>query len=176
MHGPSCTRERVLDADVPVPRRAAGLVTIASPCRLPYSCTVFGRLRRVLLGQWSLVSLVTLVACFASLPGMALCVGSDGHLAVEAVGGTCGPLRSESSPVRQSVASNHVHAMHGCRDTSLSVLSVRRTTERDNAFKVTWLQAIAPLTVRPASGAARLVEAAPSSGTSPARLSTVLLL
>ena len=138
---------------------------------------MFERLRRVLLDQSSLVSSVTLVVCLASLPGTALCVGSDGHLAVEAVGGACGPLRSPSSTGEHGVASNRVHAMHGCRDTSLSVLSVRRTTEKGGALKVTWLPTTVPHTLRPAAGSARRwMQEAPLSPPAPAALSTVLLL
>lgn len=47
-------------------------------------------LRRILDARRLVAILAALVVSMTSLPGAALCVGSDGHLAVEAIGSDCG--------------------------------------------------------------------------------------
>lgn len=58
--------------------------------------------------------LAALVVLLALLPNATVCVGSDGHLAVEPLGADCGTESTSSEP-----------SLHGCTDTLLGTATLQ---------------------------------------------------
>lgn len=123
-----------------------------------------------------LVLLGALVVTLTCLPGTALCVGSDGHLALEAAGSACGSLHVEDSAIHRDAAVDASRALHGCVDTPLGAPSVRSATDPERGLDVAVVEVPAPLALAPARGAWERTSDAPPLAPLRARLSTVLLL
>jgi hypothetical protein len=70
--------------------------------------------RRILDPGRLLAILAALVLVLTSLPGAALCVGSDGHFALEAAGSDCGDATHAGGP-----------SLHGCTDTPLGAATLQ---------------------------------------------------
>ncbi|MBY0274990.1 hypothetical protein K2Z84_06600 [Candidatus Binatia bacterium] len=58
--------------------------------------------------------LAALVVVLASLPNATVCIGSDGHFAVETVGAVCGTATPSAEP-----------SLHGCTDTPLGTATLQ---------------------------------------------------
>lgn len=132
-------------------------------------------LRRVLALRRPLVLLGALVVVLTCLPGTALCVGSDGHLAIEAAGSACGSLHAEASAIDHGqIAASR--ALHGCVDTPLGAPSVRSSTDPDRTLHVAVADVLTSPAVTPRLVAAERSHAAPPLAPLRAKLSTVLTL
>jgi len=93
--------------------------------------------RRALEPRRLVAILAALGVCLTLLPGATLCVGSDGHLAVEAIGSDCG-TPSAGTPERgpggatvpgfepDGAQPGHggIASLHGCTDTALGVATL----------------------------------------------------
>lgn len=71
-------------------------------------------IRRILDPRHLVAVLAALALSITSLPGAALCVGSDGHFAVEPLGSDCG-----------TTAHAEEASLHGCTDTLLGAASLQ---------------------------------------------------
>ena len=72
-------------------------------------------LRRALAPRRIVAVLAALVVSFMLLPGAALCVGGDGHFAVEPLGSECGPPATHGGDA----------SLHGCTDTVLGAATLQ---------------------------------------------------
>lgn len=71
-------------------------------------------LRRIVGARRLVAILAALVVVLASVPGTIVCVGSDGHVAVEPPGADCG-----------TAAPNAEASLHGCTDTVLGTTTLQ---------------------------------------------------
>lgn len=109
--------------------------------------------------------LAALVVALTSLPGAALCVGSDGHFAVEPIGSDCG------TPTHADEAS-----LHGCTDTPLGTATLQGQNDPGRRELCTpALVTVAAAAADPRRDETRVPPDAPRTGAFATR-STVLLL
>ena len=123
-----------------------------------------------------LVLLGALLVVLTCLPGTALCIGSDGHFALEAAGSACGSLHADDSALRRDAAVDASRALHGCVDTPLGTPSVRNATDPERGLDVAVVEVATALAMTPARGAWARASDAPPLAPLRAKLSTVLLL
>lgn len=137
---------------------------------------MLGKLRRTVTPHRSLVLLGALLVVLTCLPGTALCIGSDGHLALEAAGSACGSLHADDSAIHRDATVDASRALHGCVDTPLGTPSVRSATDPERGLVVAVVEVPASLAMTPARGAWERTSGAPPLAPLRAKLSTVLLL
>ena len=137
---------------------------------------MLGKLRRTVMPHRPLVLLGALLVVLTCLPGTALCIGSDGHFALEAAGSACGSLHADDSALRRDAAVDASRALHGCVDTPLGTPSVRNATDPERGLDVAVVEVATALAMTPARCAWARASAAPPPAPLRAKLSTVLLL
>ena len=105
------------------------------------------------------------MVALTSLPGAALCVGSDGHFAVEPIGSDCGTTTHTAEA-----------SLHGCTDTPLGGATLQGPNDPGRRELCTPARVtIAVLVADPRRDETRVPSDAPRTGAFAAR-STVLLL
>jgi hypothetical protein len=76
-----------------------------------------------------IAALAALLIVIATLPGAALCVGSEGHLAVEAIGSDCAPGPFAGLARSAPAPSGGDLSLHGCTDTPLGYVGLKSTAQ-----------------------------------------------
>ena len=137
---------------------------------------MLGKLRRTVMPHRPLVLLGALLVVLTCLPGTALCIGSDGHFALEAAGSACGSLHADDSALRRDAAVDASRALHGCVDTPLGTSSVRHATDPERGLDVAVVEVATALAMTPARCAWARASDAPPLAPLRAKLATVLLL
>ncbi|MEW6270648.1 MAG: hypothetical protein AB1689_15295 [Thermodesulfobacteriota bacterium] len=122
----------------------------------------------------ALVVLASFVLSLTALPGSALCMGSNGHLAIEAVGSECvSPADGAAAGFDDGALA--ASSLHGCIDTPLGAPSLRSPTDPSQAMHCAVARAVTGLVLDRRS-AASTVAARPAPPVHSRGLSIVLLL
>lgn len=137
---------------------------------------VVQRMRCIAGGPRVISLILALALAMTAVPGATLCVASDGHVEIEALGSDCSP-DALAAPLDSKPAGSRPASLHSCTDTLLCAPSLKEREGAASQVVASSLGAV-PLLLAPAT--ASFVRLPDPQGSPPAAaprsLSTVRLL